>query len=73
MVKLMRQKQWYKDHWCDLTPQEHRIFELYEQKKEADAKAGRIRVMYELVGDYENATWKRIFEWWNGTKWVFLK
>lgn len=58
---------------CEFTNYDHKICYEYDQHNADMAKRGTIRTMYEIIDWKDDLKSNKIFEWYNGKKWVKLK
>ena len=57
---------------CDFTQRDHEICYEYEQHNADMAKSGTIRIMHKILDFHPVYKTERIYDWWNGKKWITL-
>ena len=57
---------------CGFNQRDHEAMYEYEQHNADMAKSGTIRVMHKILDFYPIYKTERIYDWWNGKKWITL-
>lgn len=57
---------------CEFTDYDHEICYEFDQHNANMAKQGMIRTMYEIIDWKDDLRSNKIFEWYNGKKWIKL-